>query len=82
MIAVDVYVPYLGTTYDFNLDDRAPISSLINEIAAMICLKERWPMPTATDDLALFCPAQMQMLAYMSSLYQEGIRAGQSLILC
>ena len=82
MIAVDVYVPYLGSTYDFSLDDRAPISSLINEIAAMICLKERWPMPTATGDLALFSPAQMRMLAYMSSLYQEGIKAGQSLILC
>lgn len=82
MIAVDVYVPYLGSTYDFNLDDKVPVSSLINEIAAMICLKERWPMPTATSGLALFSPTQMRMLAYMNSLYQEGIKAGQSLILC
>lgn len=82
MIAVDVYVPYLGSSYDFSLDDGAPISALINEIAAMVCLRERRPMPTATDDLALFSPAQMRMLNCRSSLYQEGIKAGQSLILC
>lgn len=82
MIAVDVYVPYLGSTYDFSLDERAPISSLIDEIVAMICLKERWPIPTATSDFSLFSPAQMRELTYASSLRQEKISSGQSLILC
>lgn len=82
MIAVDVYVPYLGSTYDFNLDERSPISSLINEITSMICMKERWLMPATTGELALFSPTQMRMLSYADSLYQEGIKPGQSLILC
>lgn len=82
MIAVDVYVPYLGSTYDFSLDERAPISFLIDEIVAMICLKERWPTPAATNDLTLFSPAQMRALTYTSSLCQEKINAGQRLILC
>lgn len=82
MIAVDVYMPYSGLTYDFNLDESEPISSLIHELATMICLKEHWSLPTTTDNLALFSPAQKRMLSRMNSLYQEGIRAGQRLILC
>lgn len=82
MITVDVYVPYLGSTYDFNLDESVPISSLIIEIASLICLKERWPMPAFPNNLVLFSITQMHMLANTSSLYQEKIKAGQHLVLC
>lgn len=82
MIAVDVYVPYLGSTYDFNLDEGTPISSLITEIMAMICVKERWPIPASAENLALFSPAKMRMLTPAASLCQEGIKTGQRLILC
>lgn len=82
MIAVDVYVPYLGSTYDFNLDEGTPISSLITEMMATICAKERWPIPASAKNLALFSPAKMQMLTPAASLCQEGIKTGQDLILC
>lgn len=82
MIAVDVYVPYLGFTYDFSLDERVNISSLIDEIAVMICLKEQWPIPEVTTELTLFSSEQMRVLHRTSSLYQERISTGQRLILC
>lgn len=82
MIAVDVYVPYLGQTYDFSLDETAPIASLIDEIVAMICSKERWPMPISTSKLSLFTPKQSCELPCASTLAHEKIDAGQSLILC
>ncbi len=82
MVMVDVYVPYLNSSYDFSLDETATISSLINEIAALICLKEHWPVPATTDKLSLFLPAQKRMLAPSSSLIREDVTSGQRLVLC
>ena len=82
MIAVDVYVPYLGETYDFSLDETVPIASLIDEIVAMICSKERWPTPASTSELRLFAPKQSRELPCVSTLAHEKVDAGQSLILC
>ncbi len=82
MITVDIYVPYLNLSYDFSLDETASISSLINEIAAMVCLKEHWTAPETTDELALFLPSEKRMLNPSNSLNREGIKSGQRLILC
>lgn len=82
MIAVDVYVPYLDQTYDFSLDETAPIASLIDELATMICSKERWPIPVSTNELCLFAPKQSRELLRTSTLSHENIDAGQRLILC
>ena len=54
MIAIDVRVPYLGQTYDFSLDEAAPIASLLDEIVNMVCLKEHLPIPSSTNGLSLF----------------------------
>lgn len=40
MIIVDVYVPSLDRTYNFNLDEDAKINVLIEEISELICKKE------------------------------------------
>lgn len=82
MIAVDVHVPYLGQTYDFSLDETAPIASLIDELANKICLKERFPIPASTGGLGLFAPRQARALPPTSTLAREKIDAGQRLILC
>lgn len=82
MIAVDVYVPYTGSVYDFNLDERTPVSLLIREMVEIICQKERWAVPVRTDGLALFGSKHMGVLAGTGSLEQAGVKAGQHLILC
>lgn len=41
MIIVDVVVPALNRTYNFNLDEEVPIRVLIEEISELICKKER-----------------------------------------
>ena len=40
MINVDVYVPAMDRTYNFNLDEDSQISFLIDEISELICKKE------------------------------------------
>lgn len=82
MITIDVYVPYLNASYDFGLDEAVPISSLIGEIAALICQKEHWPMPVDADRLALYDPANKRALSGADSLLRAGVRSGQRLILC
>ena len=82
MITVDVHVPYLGQTYDFSLDEAAPIASLIDEIVKLICFKERWLIPASTNGLTLFALKQTRALPPTSTLSREEIDAGQSLILC
>lgn len=82
MITVDVHVPYLSTTYDFNLDETVPIAALIDELTTTICLKERWTPPETIQDLSLFSLAQKRILSRTGSLYSEGIHTGQRLILC
>ena len=82
MIAIDVRVPYLGQTYDFSLDEAAPIASLLDEIVNMVCRKEHLPIPSSTNGLSLFSLKQARALPPISTLSHEGIDAGQSLILC
>ena len=41
MILVDIYVPSVEQTYDFNIDENAPVSSVIEEVAAMVSQKEQ-----------------------------------------
>lgn len=40
MIVVDVVVPALNRTYNFNLDEEVPVRVLIAEISELICKKE------------------------------------------
>lgn len=49
MILVDVYVPSLDRTYNFNLDEDSKISVLIEEISELICKKEHSVLDGAKD---------------------------------
>lgn len=82
MITVDVYVPYLNMSYDFSLDETASAGLVIEEIAALICLKERWPMASSANQLELYDSAHKKALPRTSSLYESDIHSGQRLILC
>lgn len=40
MILVGIYVPSMDRDYDFNLDENARVSVLVEEISELICKKE------------------------------------------
>lgn len=82
MITVDVYVPYLNASYDFSLDETAPIETVVEEVTSLVCLKEHWPAPSQTNRLGLYGPARKRCLLYSHSLSRAGIHSGQRLILC
>lgn len=82
MIHVDIYVPVLDRTYDFCLDDRIPVSAVIEEAAGMICQRERWPAPGQTEALTLSSPRLGRALGGGETLRQAGVSTGSRLILC
>ena len=81
MIAVDVYVPAMNKTFDFNLNEDAAIGAVVQELAGMICRKERWPEATEPGKLLLACPALGAVLQADQTLRQSGVKTGYRLTL-
>jgi len=96
VITVDIYVPVLDASYDFGLDETTPIALLIDEIAAMVCSKEHWPLPASTSRMdlfsatnrrqvngsLLFSPTNKRCLNRSKTLSEEAVVQGDRLILC
>lgn len=81
MIAVDIFAPYLGETYDFELDENVPLGALTEEIIEMICHKEKIAFPKR-GLCKLFDPERKKMFLDSDTLYDTGTHPGQRLILC
>lgn len=81
MVLVDVYVPAVDKTYDFNLDENAKIRVIIEEIAEMIGQKERTTIAGDVNALALCDRLAQRMLPRGLSLRECGIHNGSSMLL-
>lgn len=81
MIMVDVVVPSIGRTYNFNLEESAKISELIVEIAEVICQKESCTLEGRADRFNLCSIADAKILSPDGSLSQYGITHGSQLML-
>jgi len=81
MILVDIYVPSVGQTYDFRLDENAQIQVMIEEIAEMIATKERTNLVGDPRDLILCDRLNKRTLPDDRSLRECGIGNGSSMLL-
>jgi hypothetical protein len=81
MILVDIYVPILDKSFDFNLNEDAPVSAIIDEVSEMISQKERWPNPKNSQSLTLSFPERNCILAPEKNLRQAGVDTGSRLVL-
>lgn len=81
MILVDVYVPIMEETFDFNLDEKALISDLVVEMGEIICQKENWPKPKNDGNLLLCSVRSRHVLPEDSTLEGMGITSGSRLML-
>lgn len=81
MIMVDVMVPAIGRTYNFNLDETAKISELIAEIAEVICQKESCMPEGRVEQFCICSMEQAKILSADASLRQYGITYGNRLML-
>ena len=81
MILIDVYVPVVDRIYDFFLDEEKPVGSIIEEMAEMICQKERLRPDGKTEDLSLWIVDGRRKLQKEWTLNENGIRSGMRLLL-
>ncbi|MBE6984373.1 MAG: hypothetical protein E7434_01940 [Ruminococcaceae bacterium] len=81
MIMVEIYVPLLQKTYDFSLDETVEVRMLLEEIAEIICQKERWPRLESANKLLLCNRDTRQIYPPDSTLSGTGTASGSRLIM-
>jgi len=81
MILVDIYAPSVDKSYDFNLDENAKGSVILEEIVEMIDQKERTALVGDLGDLMLCDKLNCRILPMDIALRDCGIHNGSSLLL-
>ena len=81
MIMVEIYVPLLQKTYDFSLDETVEIKMLLEEIAEIVCQKERWPRLENAAKLILCNRDTRQIYPPDSTLAGTATASGSRLIM-
>ena len=81
MILVDIYVPSLDATYDFQLDENTPVKDLTAEIGEMLGKKCKAAPDQEGQRFVLCSYAQKAILPAEKTLFMCGIRSGSRLLL-
>ncbi|MDE7261692.1 MAG: EsaB/YukD family protein [Oscillospiraceae bacterium] len=81
MILVDIYIPELDRSYDFSLQEQAPVSALVEELAEIVCQKERWEKGQDASGLLLVAPEHSIVFAPGDTLQGRGVTSGSRLML-
>lgn len=81
MVLVDIYVPGVNRTYDFNLDENAEVSLLIEEISGLICQKEQCRLKGNVKELLLVSKRLKCVLSPEASLAYYEVVSGDRLLL-
>lgn len=81
MILVELYFQELNQEYDVNLDEKLPVSSVIDSLVELIAQKEHMTLAKNTG-LFLLCDSEKQQLLHpQTTLAENGIRSGHRLLL-
>ncbi|MBR3525125.1 MAG: glutamyl-tRNA amidotransferase [Lachnospiraceae bacterium] len=81
MILVDIYVPAVDKTYDFQLNENVRVDTVIEELSEMVGQKERSALRGRVSELILCDRNSERILKREESLQSAGITNGGSLIL-
>lgn len=81
LINVDVYVPAMDRTYNFNLDEEASILMLMDEISELICKKEHSSVDGAKELFIMGSLDKKVNFDSKCSLKDYSIKNGDTLIL-
>ncbi len=81
MILVDIYVPSMDETYDFQLDENAEIEKIILEVVGIISKKTKRKYQTGSGKFMLYATDREEELLNMETLASCGIHDGDRLLL-
>lgn len=80
MILVDVQIPMLDKVFDFELNEEMEAGKVIGDISQLAAHKEHLTCRNSKD-MCLYILGQEKILERNQSLRQQGVRAGDRLIL-
>ena len=80
MILVDIQIPMLDKVLDFELDEESEVGKLIEDISLLAAQQESLTCRNV-ENMCLYALGQEEILEKDKSLKQQGIRAGDRLIL-
>lgn len=81
MINVDVYVPSVDKTYNFNLDEEVAIHCLLEELTELICKKEGSQQGPSRQQLVMGSMDRGINFCTEDCLRQYSVKNGDTLIL-
>lgn len=81
MILVDIYIPSLGETYDFRLDETARVTNIVREVSEMLCIKNKSVLNKSADELMLCSMDSEKILPGDSTLWENNIKNGSKLLM-
>ena len=81
MILVDIYVPAVGNTYDFQLEEEEKVCTLIEEIGELIGQKEHSRIAGDINGFMLCSCKGKKILSKNMTLAASGVQNGDSLLL-
>ncbi len=81
MITVDIYVPVINKVYDFSINEKLPISVLVEEISEMISQKEGCLTVKKPEGFVLCKAETKEIMNSALSVEAYGIGNGNKLIL-
>lgn len=81
MILVDVYVPSIDQEYDFNLDDKTLVETIVAEIGEMIGQKEHCNIVGNFENLMLCDRDKNTILPKKGTLEECAVVTGSRLLL-
>lgn len=80
LILVDIQIPMLDKVLDFELDEESETGKLIEDISVLIAQQEHLICKNV-ENMCLYVLGQEEILEKGKSLKQQGVRAGDRLIL-
>ncbi len=81
MILVDIYIPSMDGSYDFMLDENVPVGQVIAEISEMVSKKVNGKPLEKREGFMMCSMDQRKTLDKNQTLYGNGIRDGNRLML-
>ncbi len=81
MIIVEIKVPALDKTYDFQLEENVPLGELRKEIGEIICRKEQLSLKGDVNDLLIWDANGKRQLLLEKTAYENGLRTGDCILL-
>lgn len=81
MILVDIYVPALDDSFQFELEEQIPIQDILSQIIQILTVKTKNSLREGDAPFLLCNPKKQEILSKEKSLRECGIEDGTRLLL-